>query len=81
MPNSDIFSHLPGNALAAALKLLPCPRSEQGVSHPYHGMLARVLIGLFAEMPSIGEMSREPIRAALLRAESRSLTARLVDQI
>jgi hypothetical protein len=45
-------------ALAAAIDSLPDPRSKQGVSHPYHGMLALVLIGLLAEMPYVAEMRR-----------------------
>jgi hypothetical protein len=45
-------------ALAAAINSIPDPRSKQGVSHPYHGMLAIVLIGLIAEMPYIAEMRR-----------------------
>jgi hypothetical protein len=45
-------------ALAAAIDSLPDPRSKQGVSHPYHGMIALVLLGLLAEMPYIAEMRR-----------------------
>ena len=39
------------SVLAQTLHSLPDPRSKQGVSHPYHGMLALVFIGLLAEMP------------------------------
>jgi len=36
------------STLAAALKTLPDPRSKQGVSHPFTGLLALVLLGLAA---------------------------------
>jgi hypothetical protein len=45
-------------ALATALESLPDPRSKQGVTHPYHGMLALVLIGLVAQMPYVAEIRR-----------------------
>jgi len=45
-------------ALAATLESLPDPRSKQGVSHPYHGMLALVLLGLVAGMPYVAEIYR-----------------------
>jgi hypothetical protein len=45
-------------ALAVAINSLPDPRSKQGVSHPYHGMLALVLLGLLAEMPYVAEIRR-----------------------
>jgi hypothetical protein len=45
-------------ALAATIESLPDPRSKQGVSHPYHGMLALVLIGLLANMPYVAEIRR-----------------------
>lgn len=44
--------------LAATLETLPDPRSKQGVSHPYHGMLALVLLGLIAQLPTIAEIRR-----------------------
>ena len=44
--------------LAAALETLPDPRSKQGVSHPYHGMLAIVLLGLIAQLPTVAEIRR-----------------------
>jgi len=44
--------------LATALASLPDPRSKQGVSHPYHGMLALVLLGLIAQLPSIAQIRR-----------------------
>jgi len=46
------------SVLAQTLHSLPDPRSKQGVSHPYHGMLALVLIGLLAEMPYIAQIRR-----------------------
>ena len=46
------------SALAAALETLPDPRSKQGVSHPYHGMLAIVLLGLIAQLPTVAEIRR-----------------------
>jgi len=44
--------------LATALESLPDPRSKQGVSHPYHGMLTLVLLGLIAQLPSIAQIRR-----------------------
>jgi len=44
--------------LATALESLPDPRSKQWVSHPYHGMLALVLLGLIAQLPSIAQIRR-----------------------
>ena len=38
--------------LAAALETLPDPRSKQGVSHPYHGMIA------IAQLPTVAEIRR-----------------------
>src|SRR5215469_4163004 len=52
------MSHRSLCALAATLESLPDPRSKQGVSHPYHGMLALVLIGLIAQMPTVAEIRR-----------------------
>ena len=46
------------SALAATLATIPDPRSKQGVSHPYHGMLALVLIGLIAQIPCIAQIRR-----------------------
>ena len=46
------------SALAAVLESLPDPRSKQGISHPYHGMLALVLLGLLAGMPYVAEIRR-----------------------
>jgi hypothetical protein len=36
------------HALATAIKSVPDPRSKQGISHPFAGLLALVLIGLTA---------------------------------
>ena len=44
--------------LAKAVQSIPDPRSKQGVTHPYHGMLALVLIGLVAGMPYIAHIRR-----------------------
>jgi hypothetical protein len=33
-----------------ALQSIPDPRSKQGVSHPFHGILALVLVGLTARL-------------------------------
>jgi hypothetical protein len=44
--------------LAQAVESLPDPRSKQGVSHSYHGMVALVLIGLVAGMPYVAEIRR-----------------------
>jgi hypothetical protein len=52
MPDSSLQS------LAASLETLPDPRSKQGVSHPYHGMLALVLLGLIAQLPTVAEIRR-----------------------
>ena len=46
------------STLAATLETLPDPRSKQGVSHPYHGMLALVLLGLIAQLPTVAEIRR-----------------------
>jgi hypothetical protein len=46
------------HALAAVIEALPDPRSKQGVSHSYHGMIAIVLLGLIAQMPYVAEMRR-----------------------
>ena len=46
------------HSLAQAVESLPDPRSKQGVSHPYHGMLALVLLGLVAGMPYVAEIRR-----------------------
>jgi len=46
------------HALAAVIEALPDPRSKQGVSHSYHGMIALVLLGLIAQMPYVAEMRR-----------------------
>ena len=43
-------------ALASTLASLSNPRSKQGVSHPYHGMLALVLLGIMAQMPAIAQI-------------------------
>jgi len=52
MPNSLLA------LLSTALESLPDPRSKQGVSHPYHGMLALVLLGLIAQLPSVAQIRR-----------------------
>jgi hypothetical protein len=44
--------------LADAVASLPDPRSKQGVSHPYHGMLVLVLLGLIAQIPYISRIQR-----------------------
>jgi hypothetical protein len=46
------------DTLAKAVETLPDPRSKQGVSHPYHGMVALVLIGLIAGMPYVAQIRR-----------------------
>jgi len=46
------------DTLAQAVETLPDPRSKQGVSHPYHGMVALVLIGLIAGMPYVAQIRR-----------------------
>ena len=45
-------------ALAAAVESLPDPRSKQGVTHPYHGMLLLVLLGLITQIPHIAVIRR-----------------------
>ena len=42
------MSRSPLETLANAIASLPDPRSNQGISHPYHGMLALVLLGILA---------------------------------
>jgi len=44
------------SALSAAVASLPDPRSKQGVSHPYHGMLILVLLGLIAQISTIARV-------------------------
>jgi hypothetical protein len=46
------------SALAVAIGSLPDPRSKQGVSHPYHGMLLIVLLGLVAQIPEMARIQR-----------------------
>src|SRR5215469_16096197 len=46
------------SALSAAVASLPDPRSKQGVTHPYHGMLVIVLLGLVAQIPQIARIRR-----------------------
>jgi hypothetical protein len=46
------------STLAAAVASLPDPRSKQGVTHPYHGMLLLVLLGLLAQIPEIARIRR-----------------------
>ena len=46
------------SALADAVTSLPDPRSKQGVSHPYHGMLVLVLLGLIAQVSYIARIRR-----------------------
>jgi hypothetical protein len=46
------------HALATAVESLPDPRSKQGVSHPYHGMLILVLLGLLAQIPETARIQR-----------------------
>jgi len=46
------------HALASAVESLPDPRSKQGVSHPYHGMLLIVLLGLIAQIPEVARIRR-----------------------
>ena len=36
-----------------ALQNIPAPRSKQGVSHPFHGILALVILGLTAQQISM----------------------------
>jgi len=52
------MSSLSLNTLAQAIESIPDPRSKQGVTHPYHGMLALVLLGLIAGMPYIAHIRR-----------------------
>jgi len=44
------------STLAAAVESLPDPRSKHGVSHPYHGMLLLVLLGLIAQIPNMAQI-------------------------
>jgi len=46
------------HSLAQAVESLTDPRSKQGVSHTYHGMVALVLLGLVAGMPYVAEIRR-----------------------
>jgi len=46
------------SALSDAVASLPDPRSKQGVSHPYHGMLVLVLLGLIAQVSYIARIRR-----------------------
>jgi hypothetical protein len=46
------------SALAEAVVSLPDPRSKQGVSHPYHGMLVLVLLGLIAQISYVSRIRR-----------------------
>jgi len=50
------------DTLAQAVETLPDPRSKQGVTHPYHGMLALVLIGLIAGMPYVAQIRRWAVK-------------------
>ena len=52
------MSNVALNSLAQAVETIPDPRSKQGVTHPYHGMLALVLLGLLAGMPDIAHIRR-----------------------
>ena len=52
------MSTSPLSALAHAVGSLPDPRSKQGISHPYHGMLALILLGLVAGIPYIAQIQR-----------------------
>jgi hypothetical protein len=44
--------------LASFIESLPDPRSKQGVSHSYHGMVAIVLLGLIAGIPYMAWIRR-----------------------
>jgi len=44
--------------LAEAIASMPDPRSKQGVSHPYHGMVALILLGLLAQIPYVAQIKR-----------------------
>jgi hypothetical protein len=46
------------SALADAVASLPDPRSKQGVSHPYHGMLVLILLGLIAQISYVSRIRR-----------------------
>ncbi len=46
------------NTLAEAVQSIPDPRSKQGVTHPCHGMLALVLLGLLAGIPYLAHIRR-----------------------
>jgi hypothetical protein len=46
------------DSLAHAVESLPDPRSKQGVTHPYHGMIALVLLGLLAGIPYVAQIRR-----------------------
>ena len=41
-----------------ALHAIPDARSKQGISHPFHGMLALVILGILAGMPYIAHIRR-----------------------
>lgn len=51
--SSDLLQNL-----AKAIESIPDPRSKQGVTHSYHGMIALVLLGLIAGMPYIAHIRR-----------------------
>ena len=70
------------SVLAAALESLPNPRSKQGISHPYYGMLALVLLGLLTRIPYVAEirrwaktlaLPREPLKFKRKKASRRHL--------
>ena len=46
------------HTLAETVASLPDPRSKQGVSHPYHGMLVIVILGILAGMPYVAKIRR-----------------------
>ena len=43
-------------ALATTISVIPDPRSTQGISHPFAGLLALVLIGLTARQISMSHI-------------------------
>jgi hypothetical protein len=46
------------HTLAESVASPPDPRSKQRVSHPYHGMLVIVILGILAGMPYVAEIRR-----------------------
>ena len=53
------MSTTPLDILAKAVETIPGPRSKQGVTHPYHGMIA---LGLLAGIPYVSPIRRGAIK-------------------